>query len=240
MARRVVLSLALLAWCVVALQVALLLRVALMAWINPASTTFQRSELVRLALDKHPVAWSQSWSGYDSISVHLKRAVIASEDAGFTSHGGADWEAMDKAWDRNQRVQTRAAKPGAKPPASKLRGGSTITQQLAKNLLLSGERSVLRKAQELVLAWMLEALLDKRRILELYLNNVEWGEGLFGAQAAARHYFRVDAGRLTPEQAARLAVMLPAPKRFEQRPGSDYLVSRSSTILARMASVDLP
>jgi monofunctional biosynthetic peptidoglycan transglycosylase len=214
MARRVVLSLALLAWCVVALQVALLLRVALMAWINPASTTFQRSELVRLALDKHPVAWSQSWSGYDSISVHLKRAVIASEDAGFTSHGGADWEAMDKAWDRNQRVQTRAAKPGAKPPASKLRGGSTITQQLAKNLLLSGERSVLRKAQELVLAWMLEALLDKRRILELYLNNVEWGEGLFGAQAAARHYFRVDAGRLTPEQAARLAVMLPAPKRF--------------------------
>jgi monofunctional biosynthetic peptidoglycan transglycosylase len=239
-ARRLVLVLALLAWCVMALQAALLVRVALMAWVNPASTTFQRSEMLRLAVDRQQIAWGQTWTGYDSMSIHLKRAVIASEDAGFTSHAGADWEAMDRAWERNQRAQTRAAKPGAKPPASKLRGGSTITQQLAKNLLLSGERTVFRKAQELVLAWMLEAVLDKRRILELYLNHVEWGEGLFGAQAAARHYFRVDAGRLTPEQAARLAVMLPAPKRFEQRPGSDYLVSRSSTILARMASVELP
>lgn len=226
----------LLGCCLVALQLALVLRIALMAWLDPQSTTFQRSEIWRLATDKHQVAWSQTWVPYEQISTHLKRAVIASEDAGFTDHAGADWDAMEKAWDRNQRVQQRQ-RPGA---SSKLRGGSTITQQLAKNLLLSGERTAVRKAQELVLAWSLELLLDKRRILELYLNHVEWGEGLFGAQAAARHYFRVDASRLAAEQAARLAVMLPAPKRFEQRPGSAYLVGRSATILARMPAVDLP
>jgi monofunctional glycosyltransferase len=119
-------------------------------------------------------------------------------------------------------------------------GGSTITQQLAKNLFLSGERTVLRKGQEFVLTLMLEAMLSKQRILEIYLNNVEWGEGIFGAQAAARHYFRKDASRLSPEEAARLAVMLPAPKRFEKRPGSAYIGSRAATIAARMGAVELP
>ena len=230
----------LLVWCLLALQLALVLRIALMAALNPQSTTFQRSELWRLAVDKQQVAWSQTWTDYDRISTHLKRAVIASEDAGFVNHRGADWDAMERAWDRNQRVQTSTAGKAATATTSRLRGGSTITQQLAKNLLLSGERTVIRKGQELILAAALELLLDKRRILELYLNHVEWGEGLFGAQAAARHYFKVDAAKLTPEQAARLAVMLPAPKRFEQRPRSEYLLSRSATILARMASVDLP
>mgnify|MGYP000509357778 CR=1 FL=1 len=119
-------------------------------------------------------------------------------------------------------------------------GGSTITQQLAKNLLLSGERTVSRKAQEMLLTVMLETLLSKQRILEIYLNNVEWGEGIFGAQAAARHYFRVDAARLSPEQAARLAVMLPAPKRFEKNPASPYVLGRAATIVARMGDVVLP
>ncbi len=232
--------LALLAWCLLALQLALALRIALMLWWNPQSTTFERSEMLRLAVEKRPLAWSQTWVDYEQMSVHLKRAVIASEDAGFTSHAGVDWEAMEKAWYRNRELQARAGRAVARPAVSRLRGGSTITQQLAKNLLLSGERTVWRKGQELLLAWMLETLLGKRRILELYLNHVEWGEGLFGAQAAARHYFRVDAARLSPEQAARLAVMLPAPKRFERRPGSDYMLGRSSTILARMPSVDLP
>jgi monofunctional biosynthetic peptidoglycan transglycosylase len=122
----------------------------------------------------------------------------------------------------------------------KLVGGSTITQHLAKNLFLSGERTPVRKAQEIVIAYMLEALLDKGRILTLYLNHVEWGEGLFGAEAAARHYFHVSAAQLTPMQAARLAVMLPAPKRFERNPGSAYVASRSATIAARMGAVDLP
>ena len=119
-------------------------------------------------------------------------------------------------------------------------GGSTISQQLAKNLFLSGERTVLRKGQEFVLTLALEALLDKRRLLEIYLNHVEWGEGVFGAQAAARHYFHVDASRLDSLSAARLAVMLPAPKRFEKNPGSAYVAGRAATVAARMGAVTLP
>jgi monofunctional biosynthetic peptidoglycan transglycosylase len=119
-------------------------------------------------------------------------------------------------------------------------GGSTITQQLAKNLFLSGERTPLRKAQEFVLTLTLEVLLGKRRILEIYLNNVEWGEGVFGAQAAARHYYRVDASQLGAFPAARLAVMLPAPKRFEKRPASPYVTGRAAVVVARMGAVELP
>jgi monofunctional biosynthetic peptidoglycan transglycosylase len=182
----------------------------------------------------------------ERISVHLKRAVIASEDAAFVSHTGVDWASLEKAWDRNQRAEARAEARAQQPTAGgrkvepKVVGGSTITQQLAKNLFLSGERTVLRKAQEFAITLMLEGLLPKRRILEIYLNSVEWGEGLFGAQAAARHYFRIDAQRLGVDQSARLAVMLPAPKRFEKRPASDYVISRGATIAARMGAVELP
>lgn len=134
----------------------------------------------------------------------------------------------------------RAAARGKPAQPAPLRGGSTITQQLAKNLLLSGERTMLRKGQELVLATLLEVLLDKRRILEIYLNNVEWGEGVFGAEAAAQYYFRKPAARLSAYEAARLAVMLPSPKFFERRPNSSYINGRASTIVARMPAVDLP
>jgi monofunctional biosynthetic peptidoglycan transglycosylase len=123
---------------------------------------------------------------------------------------------------------------------AKVVGGSTITQQLAKNLFLCGERNLVRKGQEFVLTLMLEGMLSKRRILEIYLNEVEWGEGVFGAQAAARHYFGVDANRLDSFQAARLAVMLPAPKRFEKRPASPYVLDRAATVAARMGAVELP
>jgi monofunctional biosynthetic peptidoglycan transglycosylase len=119
-------------------------------------------------------------------------------------------------------------------------GGSTITQQLAKNLFLSGERTLLRKGQELVLTLLLEALLDKQRILEIYLNHVEWGEGVFGAQAAAERYFRKSAAKLGPAEAARLAVMLPRPKYFEKLPNSAYVAGRAGTILARMGDARLP
>jgi monofunctional biosynthetic peptidoglycan transglycosylase len=125
-------------------------------------------------------------------------------------------------------------------PAPKVVGGSTITQQLAKNLFLSGERTLLRKGQELVLTLLLEALLDKRRILEIYLNHVEWGEGVFGAQAAAERYFRKSAAQLSPSEAARLAVMLPRPKYFEKLPQSAYVAGRAGTILARMGDARLP
>ncbi len=239
MARRHALRLlALLALALVALQLVFLLRIAAMAVIDPQSTAFQRSEAWRLLVEERRILWSQQWVDYERISVHLKRAVIASEDAEFTDHAGVDWDAIENAWERNQRQQARQQ---ARPQATvKIVGGSTITQQLAKNLLLSGERTVLRKGQEFVLTLMLEALLSKQRILEIYLNSVEWGEGLFGAQAAARHYFRVDAAQLGPTQAARLAVMLPAPKRFEKRPGSAYVAGRAATIVARMGAVELP
>jgi len=228
----------------VALQIVFVLRIALMAWVDPQSTTFQRSEAWRLLVEQHRILWRQDWVDAGRISDHLKRAVIASEDAGFADHSGVEWEAIEKAWERNQRAEERAARLGQRQPERapqpKVVGGSTITQQLAKNLLLSGERTVLRKGQELLLTLMLEFLLDKPRILEIYLNNVEWGEGIFGAQAAARHYFRVDAARLAPAQAARLAVMLPAPKRFEKRPGSAYVTGRAAAIQARMPDVVLP
>lgn len=252
--------LALLLLSAVALQLCFLLRIALMAVVDPQSSTFQRSEIWRLASEQGRVLWSQEWRDRDRLGPHLPRAVIASEDAGFAEHSGVEWDALEKAWERNQRAEASAEKRNerieqreqqaasrGRPLATPLRrvepkvvGGSTISQQLAKNLFLSGERTAIRKAQEFLITFMLEGLLSKARILEIYLNNVEWGEGVFGAQAAARHYFRVDAHQLAPAQAARLAVMLPAPKRFEQRPGSPYLVSRAATITARMGAVPLP
>ncbi len=226
------------------LQLVFLGRIALMNVIDPQSTPFQRSEAWRLLTEKRQVAWSQTWVPAERISANLKRAVIASEDAGFADHAGVDWDAIEKAWQKNQKAEERVERIKARQPArtvtAKVVGGSTITQQLAKNLFLSGERTVLRKGQELVLALALDALLPKDRLLEIYLNNVEWGEGLFGAQAAARHYFRVDAAQLSVYQAARLAVMLPAPKRFEKNPGSPYVLGRSATIAARMGDVTLP
>ena len=236
----------------VALQLYFLARIAVMAIVDPRSTTFQRSEAWRLALDGRPHAWHQQWSDYPALSANLKRAVIAAEDSGFTEHSGVEWDALEKAWERNERAdqlaeqaaQRRDAKPGAKAGAParapKVVGGSTITQQLAKNLFLSSERNFLRKAQELILSWELEAILGKRRILEIYLNEVEWGEGVFGATAAAQRYFGVGATALGAQQAAQLAVMLPAPKRFEKRPGSAYVVGRAATIVARMERVDVP
>jgi len=239
----------LLALSLLALQIVFVMRIGLMAVLDPQSTTFQRSEMWRLVTQRRPLMWAQQWVDLVQVSPNLQRAVIASEDAAFVEHVGVDWEAIERAWERNQREEARAA-ARARPPRAgaatrsrhppKLVGGSTITQQLAKNLLLSGERTAVRKAQELVLTLALEGLLSKQRILEIYLNNVEWGEGLFGAQAAARYYFRVDAARLGPEASARLAVMLPAPKLFERAPGSAYVAERAAVIGARMGAVELP
>ena len=242
---------ALLSVCFVALQLSFVLRVALMRWLAPQSTSFQRSEAWRLTFDKPQLNWRQEWVDDAQLPQSLKRAVIASEDAGFTEHSGVEWDAIEKAWQKNGQAQARAQAQGQaraqrptaavkKPLVAKVVGGSTITQQLAKNLFLSGERTALRKGQEFVITLALESLLDKPRILEIYLNSVEWGEGVFGAQAAAQHYFRQPASRLTTDQAARLAVMLPAPKRFEKQPASAYVLGRAATIAARMPGVDVP
>jgi len=235
----------------IALQLYFLIRIVCMVVIDPQSTTFQRSEAWRLLREPRPLRWRQQWLDYPALSPTLKRAVIASEDSGFTEHSGVEWDALEKAWAKNERAETvaehaaerAAAKPSASArptPAPKVVGGSTITQQLAKNLFLSGERNLVRKGQELILSYALEAILGKRRILEIYLNSVEWGEGVFGAEAAAERYFGVRANRLGEQQAAQLAVMLPAPKRFEKRPQSPYVVGRAATIAARMGHVDLP
>ncbi|MFN9473713.1 monofunctional biosynthetic peptidoglycan transglycosylase [Acidovorax sp.] len=237
--------LGLLVFAFLALQLFFVLRIAAMVVVNPESTSFQRSEAWVQVAASGKVRWRQEWMPYGEISEHLKRAVIASEDDGFANHDGVDWAAIEKAWERNAKAEAQAAKTQARVPdrpqrAPKIRGGSTITQQLAKNLLLSGERTLLRKGQEFVLTLLLEQLLSKERILEIYLNSVEWGEGVFGAEAAAQHYFRKNASRLSPSEAARLAVMLPAPKRFEKAPGSAYLAGRTRTILARMGSAELP
>ena len=228
---------------VLGLELFFVARIACTAVADPASTTFERSEAWRILRDTGTLRWRQQWVPYRQISDHLKRAVIASEDDGFTQHDGVDWDALEKAWKKNARAEAQAQRrpptaQAARPP--KVVGGSTITQQLAKNLLLSGERTLPRKGQELALAYALEHLLPKRRILELYLNHVEWGEGVFGAEAAAQHYYRKPASRLTAPEAARLAVMLPRPKYFEKLPQSAYLAGRSSTILARMSSANLP
>ncbi len=233
-----------------ALQLYFVGRIALMTVLDPESSAFQRSEAYLIATQTGALKWRQQWVPYAALSDNLKRAVIASEDASFALHDGVDIAALEKAWDKNAKAEQRAAQsagraaatplktPAVKPP--KIVGGSTITQQLAKNLFLSGERTLMRKGQELVLTLLLEAMLSKQRILALYLNNVDWGEGVFGAEAAAQHYFRKPAASLSASEAARLAVMLPRPKYFESRLASGYLASRAGTIVARMGAVELP
>ncbi len=199
-------------------------------WVdhNPTMTSFMREQQSALR-EKNPNAnIQQMWVPYNRISNNLKRAIIASEDANFSEHEGVDWEALQKAYEKNSKKKKVVS------------GGSTITQQLAKNLFLSGSRSYLRKGQELVITYMLETLMDKERIFEIYLNVVEFGKGTFGAEAAARHYYGVSAANLGAAQAAKLAVMLPNPRFFDAHRDSNYLAKRTGVILRRMGSAELP
>lgn len=202
--------------------------IVLYRWLNPTETAFMARERARIEQIRPGAGLKHVWVSYGAISPHLKRAVIAAEDARFIEHEGVDWEAIQKALEDNRRRGRPA------------RGGSTISQQLAKNLFLSPERSYLRKGQELVITYMIEALWDKKRILEVYLNVAEWGDGVFGAEAAARHYYRVPASRLGPEESARLAVMLPRPKFYDRNRGSEYLARRAAAILRYMGDVSIP
>lgn len=197
-------------------------------FFNPGMTSFmsQRLEVLR---EKNPQAeLKHQWQPYEKISINLKRAVIASEDDKFIDHEGFDWEGIQKAIEKNQKKGKVVA------------GGSTISQQLAKNLFLSANKTPWRKGQEAIITLMLEAVWEKDRILEVYLNVVEWGEGIFGAEAAAKRYYNSTAARLTPEQAARLSVMLPAPRKFEKNPYSAYMNGRTQLILGRMPNADVP
>ncbi len=199
-------------------------------WIdhNPSTTSFMREQRSVLR-EKNPDAnIEQVWVPYSRISNNLKRAIIASEDANFSEHEGVDWDALQKAYEKNNKKHKVVS------------GGSTITQQLAKNLFLSGSRSYVRKGQELIITYMLETLMDKERIFEIYLNVVEFGTGTFGAEAAARHYYGVSAAKLGAAQAAKLAVMLPNPRFFDKHRDSGYLARRTGVILRRMGSAELP
>ena len=195
---------------------------------NPSNTAFMQARIDALR-EKNPQArLVQGWVPYERISMNLKRAIIAAEDAKFIDHEGFDWDGIQRAIDRNQKRGKVVA------------GGSTITQQLAKNLFLSGQRSFVRKGQEALIAAMLEATMSKRRIFEIYLNVVEWGDTAFGAEAAASQYFGVSAAQLSAEQAATLAAMLPRPRFYQRNRQSQYLASYSASIRTRMPQAQVP
>jgi monofunctional biosynthetic peptidoglycan transglycosylase len=213
---------------VVAIQLWYFGWIAWWKWNNPGETSFMSREAAALRLKSPKSELRHRWVDYSRISIHLKRAVITSEDARFAEHEGVDWDAIEKAYKENLK-RGRAAK-----------GGSTITQQLAKNLFLSPERSYARKGQELLITYMIEALWDKRRILEVYLNVVEWGEGIFGAEAAAKQYYGISAAQLAPDQAARLAAYLPNPKRYGRIRSGPYLDQRTAAIIRYMPDAVVP
>jgi monofunctional biosynthetic peptidoglycan transglycosylase len=194
----------------------------------PGETAFMAYRLRELRAQNPAAQIRYRFVPYDRISAHLKRAIVAAEDARFVDHEGFDWDGIQLALEKNRRRGRIVA------------GGSTITQQLAKNLFLSPARSYWRKAQEAIVTVMLEGMLDKERILELYLNVIEWGNGVFGAEAAAQRYFGTSAARLGAEQAARLAAMAPNPRFYERNPSAPGLNRKIGIILARMRAAEVP
>jgi len=199
-------------------------------WVkfNPASSAFMEDRL-QVMQDRNPDAeLKHKWVPYGNISNHLKRALIAAEDATFVDHEGFDWEGIAKAYQKNMKKGRVVA------------GGSTISQQLAKNLFLSTKRTPWRKGEEVLITLMLEAVMDKRRIFEIYLNVIEWGDGVFGAEAAARHYFGVRASQLTAEQAARLAAMVPNPRYYDRHRQASGMLAKTLIILDRMPDAEIP
>ena len=212
----------------VAWQLWLLGWVLLWKWVDPGTTRFMEIRLLELR-EKNPDAQlKMQWVPYGRISPNLKRAIIASEDAKFVDHEGFDWEGIQKAMEKNQKRGRTVA------------GGSTISQQLAKNLFLTPNRSYFRKAEEAAITLMLESLWSKQRIFEVYLNVIEWGNGVFGAEAAARHYFGTAAAQLDPEQAAKLAGMVPSPRFYDRNRNAPGLARKAAIILSRMPSAEIP
>ncbi|TAJ77326.1 MAG: monofunctional biosynthetic peptidoglycan transglycosylase [Gallionellaceae bacterium] len=199
-------------------------------WVghNPHSSAFMADRL-EVMQGKNPDAELQhQWVPYRKISNNLKRALIASEDAKFVDHEGFDWEGIQKAYEKNLKKGKIVA------------GGSTISQQLAKNLFLSTKRTPWRKGEEVIITVMLEHMMEKERIFEIYLNVIEWGNGVFGAEAAARHYYRVSAAQLSSAQAAKLAAMVPNPRYYDKHREARGLLRKTDIILARMDDVEIP
>ena len=199
-------------------------------WIkfNPSSSAFMVDRLEIIQEEKPDAELKYQWVDYSRISNNLKRAVVASEDAKFVDHEGFDWEGIEKAYAKNLKKGKIVA------------GGSTISQQLAKNLFLSTKRTPWRKGEEALITVMLENVLSKRRILEIYLNVIEWGNGVFGAEAASRHYYKTSAAKLSSAQAAKLAAMIPNPRYYDAHKSTSYLNRRTATIQARMRYSEVP
>ena len=196
---------------------------------NPVGeTSFMAYRIDELRAKNPKASVKYQWVPYERISNNVKRAMIAAEDAKFVDHEGFDWDGIQRALEKNERRGRVVA------------GGSTITQQLAKNLFLTPTRSYVRKGQEAVITLMLEALLPKRRIFEIYLNVIELGSGVFGVEAASRHYFSTSAAALSPAQGARLAAMAPNPRFYERNPGAPGLNRKIGIIIARMPAAELP
>jgi monofunctional biosynthetic peptidoglycan transglycosylase len=209
-------------------QLTITAQVVWFRWFDPQSTAFIDAERQRLAELDPPQQIDQRWVKYQDISVNAKRAVMSAEDTGFADHAGIEWDAIERAFRANAQ-------------SGSIRfGGSTITMQLAKNLFLSSDRSYLRKAQEIAIALLIDAVMDKPRILELYLNVAEWGVGVFGIEAAAQHYFGRSAARLTARQAAWLAAILPSPKRYDLNRQSRWIERKTGIIMRRMPQIAVP
>ena len=197
-------------------------------WINPDTTRFMAIRLAELQIKDPRAQLKKQWVGYGRISINLKRAIIVSEDDLFIHHEGFDWGGIQKAMEKNQRRGKIVA------------GGSTISQQLAKNLFLTPSKTPWRKAEEAIITLMIESVWSKQRIFEVYLNVIEWGNGVFGAEAAARHYYGISAAQLGPEQAARLAGMVPSPRFYDRNRNAPGLANKAAIILARMPSAQVP
>lgn len=197
-------------------------------WFNPSTSAFMEDRLEVLQAENPDAELRHKWVTYDKISPHLKRALIAAEDANFVEHEGFDWDAIEKAYEKNIKKGKIVA------------GGSTISQQLAKNLFLSSKRSPWRKLEEAAITVMLEAMLSKRRIFEIYLNVIEWGNGVFGAEAASRYYFKTGAAGINSWQAARLAAMVPNPRYYDKRRSTPFLERKTALILGRMSASEIP
>ena len=199
-------------------------------WVNhnPSTSAFMEDRLEALQEYNPDAVLKYRWVDYKKISPNLKRALIAAEDAKFVDHEGFDWEGIQKAYQKNLKKGKVVA------------GGSTISQQLAKNLFLSTKRTPWRKAEEFMITVMLEATMSKRRIFEIYLNVIEWGNGIFGAEAAAKYYYHISAKNLSADQAAKLAAMVPNPRYYDKHRQAKGLIRKTGIIQARMNSAEIP
>ena len=209
-------------------QLWILLHIILWAVVNPGESAFMETRLEHLQEKDEKATLRHQWVNYNQISINIKQAVIAAEDAKFIDHEGFDWEGIEKAYEKNKRRKKIVA------------GGSTITQQLAKNLFLSNQRTPWRKAEETIITLMLETILSKQRILEIYLNVIEWGNNVYGIEAASQRYFSSHAKDLNSFQSAKLASMIPNPKYYERHQDASGLIERSGIILSRMNAIQVP